>query len=47
MATYLLKEGSEEFIVEAKDLKEAEGHAELYNAVVIRKLTKAEEKQIS
>ena len=38
MKTYLCKEGSEEFTVEAVDLKDAKEQCEMWNAVVIKEL---------
>lgn len=39
---YLCKEFDEYFTVRAADLKEAQGHAEGYGGVAIRRLTKKE-----
>ena len=38
MKTYLCKEGTEEFIIEAKNRNEAEELAKMYNAVVIKEI---------
>lgn len=46
MATYLCKEGSEEFTIDADSYAEAQEDAQIYNAVVIRKLTAKEAKRI-
>tara|TARA_R110000824_G_scaffold195435_1_gene378244 strand:- start:518 stop:637 length:120 start_codon:yes stop_codon:yes gene_type:complete len=38
MKTYLCKEGTEVFTIEAINLEQAEGYAEVYNAVVIKEV---------
>jgi hypothetical protein len=40
MKTYLCKEGTEEFIMKAKNRNEAEEFAQMYNAVVIKEIKK-------
>lgn len=38
MKKYLCREGSEEFILDAENLAQAQEYAAMYNAVVIREL---------
>ena len=39
MKNYLCKEGTETFIIKAKDLKQAKFYASMYNAQLIKELS--------
>ena len=38
MKTYLCKEGNQTFMMKAKNRKQAEEYAEMYNAVIIKEI---------